>query len=313
MLSEATLAYGAQQVANGAILGSFYALLAVAFTLIYGLTNRIVLAFGDFAMFAAYSAVLAAVFLMVATRANLVVLLLPILILTLLVSLALGRASQEAVFSPLLDRPSQAILIASIGLSIVLREAVRMASGGREQWLPPVLNQPLLRWEGSGYLFQVTRMQGLVCALSLTLAVLLIVFMRYSRFGRAWRACAENPALAALCGIDIRATTARTFLLAAAAAAVTGASLALYYGGVSFYMGTVLGLKALFAAIIGGIGSLGGALLGGFLLAALETGWSASFALEYRDVAVFAAFILLLIFRPGGLIGTPYDQDRRIP
>jgi branched-chain amino acid transport system permease protein len=136
-----------------------------------------------------------------------------------------------------------------------------------------------------------------------------VFFMARHRFGRQWRACAQDLRMAALCGIDTRTTLAVTLVIAAGYAAAGGAVIALYYGNVNFYMGTVLGLKALLVAVIGGLGSVPGALVGGLVLGFLESLWSAYFAANYRDVVVFGALIAMLIFRPQGLFATAARRD----
>ena len=130
-----------------------------------------------------------------------------------------------------------------------------------------------------------------------------MLLLRFSRFGRYHRACAEDPGMAALCGVNVKRTVTLTFMLCTAYAGLAGFVMTLYYGVVNFYMGFSYGLKALTAAIVGGIGSLPGALLGSGLIALLETLWSAYFPLQYRDVVVFGLLIVVLVLCPNGLLG----------
>jgi branched-chain amino acid transport system permease protein len=134
--------------------------------------------------------------------------------------------------------------------------------------------------------------------------------MRYLPAGRWWRAVSEDAGLAALSGIDVGRVIAATFVAAGGFAAAAGSILAVHYGGVSFAMGLMLALKALFAGIIGGFGTISGAVAGALLLAALETGWQAAFDINYRDVAVFGVIILVLMLRPDGLLGRPLRIDQ---
>src|SRR5262249_28542893 len=161
-------------------------------------------------------------------------------------------AVQTSVFSPLIRSPSQAIMIASIGVSIVLQETMRLQSGGRDQWLPPFGSEALIVGDFHGFVVRLNAMQAAILALSTTLLVALAVVLHKSRAGRYWRACAQNRALAELCGVNVARVTAATAIASALFAAAAGWILAVSYGGVSFYMGLVLGLKALFASIIGG-------------------------------------------------------------
>jgi branched-chain amino acid transport system permease protein len=306
------LAYFLQQCLNAAVVSSFYALLGVAYALVYGLTGRIVLAFGDFATYGAYVAVLAILVLFELARFDLGAALFAAGAITVGATAALGVASQSLVFRPLFGRASQAMLVASIGVAIVVQEVIRMATGGRELWLPPVLTEAYLLVASDGFSVQITAMQAAIVTSSALLSVLLTTVMRRTGFGRSWRACSEDGGLAGLCGVNLPAVVAMTFALSSAYAGVAGFAVAVYYGNVSFYMGLVLGLKALFAAIIGGFGSIGGAIAGAIVLATLETMWSAYFSIEYRDVAVFTVFVLVLILRPQGMVSVAERRDHRV-
>jgi len=306
-----SLGYGLQQALNAAQIACLYSLLAVAYSLIHGVTGRIILSFGDVAMFGAfyicYTALLALltgwpvalalVFVFVAGAAG---------------TAALGDSLQRGIFSPLIKAPSQAIMIASIGVSIVLQEAMRLQSGGREQWLPPFAGDALVAGDLGGYSIRITTMQGVTVLLAASLLAMLGITLKMSRAGRYWRACTQNRVLAELCGIDVARVTRLTALASAFFAAASGWILAVTYGGVSFYMGLVLGLKALFASIIGGFGTIGGAVAGGIALAVLETGWTALFPIIYRDVAVFLVIILLLVLKPEGLLGVAVRRDSEV-
>jgi branched-chain amino acid transport system permease protein len=301
-----------QQCLNAAVVSAFYALLAVAYALVYGLTGRIMLAFGDFATFAAYVAAISMLVVFEVAQFGLMPALASALVITVSAAAALGIASQSLVFRPLFGRASQAMLVASIGVAIVIQEVIRMATGGRELWLQPVLTEAFLLVRSDGFSVQITAMQVAIIVGASLLSALLVTVMRRSEFGRRWRACSEDGGLAGLCGVNVPAVVAVTFALSSAYAGVAGFTVAVYYGNVSFYMGLVLGLKALFAAIIGGFGSIGGAIAGAVVLATLETMWSAYFSIEYRDVAVFGLFILVLILRPQGLVTVAARRDHHM-
>jgi branched-chain amino acid transport system permease protein len=300
--------YILQQVANALVVGSFYSLLAVSYALVHGLTNRIVLSFGEMAMFGAFCAVYAVI---IGQSANLVTAaaLALALIGTAAISAGVGLATYRAVFAPLMAARSQILLIASISLGIVVQEIMRLQSNGREQWLEPIWNSPLHVQEASGFVVQVSVIQAVVVGGASLLLAAILLLLRRSQLGRMWRACSQDGGLTALIGIDVRRVAAVTFVIASIYAGSAGLIVAVYYGGVSFYMGIMLGLKALFASIIGGFGTVGGAIVGAFILAGLETVWSAFFPLDYRDAAVFLIILLLLVLRPEGLLGVRLRTD----
>jgi branched-chain amino acid transport system permease protein len=300
--------YIAQQLANTLIIGSFYSLLAVSYALVHGLTNRIVLAFGDMAMFSAFAAIYSAV-VAGSMGLGLPAILGTALLSTFVCSAALGLFSLKSVFAPLMRGKNQALLIVSISFAVVLQEIMRLQSGGREQWLEPMLGEAMVEAPSGGFMVRISFLQGLIVAAAAMFLLSLWAVVRWTMAGRLWRACSEDSALAELIGIDVRKVMTLTFSAAAVYAGAAGFTLAIYYGGVSFYMGLMLGLKALFASIIGGFGTLGGAVAGAFVLAFLETLWGAFFPLEYRDVAVFAVILSLLIIRPEGLLGAKLRED----
>jgi branched-chain amino acid transport system permease protein len=308
--SARLLAYGLQQSANAMTVAATYCLLAVAYALLHGITGRIVLSFGDVATFAAFAAVYAMTLQLYENIALPLAMALAFLFAAA-GAVAVGIVVQRRVFTPLVAS-SQAIMIASIGVAIVIQEIFRIQSHARDQWLPPLLAQPAVMATGSAYPVSMTAMQLLVIAIAAALLTCLLAVMRLTRSGRLWRACAQNRQLTELCGISTAAVLAGTAAAAAFFAAASGWIVALAYGGVSFHMGTMLGLKALFAAIIGGFGTIGGAILGGLVLAAVETAWSAAFPLVYRDAAVFTLIITILVLKPEGLLGVARRHDSEV-
>jgi branched-chain amino acid transport system permease protein len=300
--------YGLQQAVNASLIACLYSLLAVAYALIHGITGRIILSFGDMAMFAAFYGVYAALLGLI-TGYPAALALLGAFAAAAFGTAALGHAAQRHVFGPLLRSPSQAVMIASVGLSIILQEVMRVQSSGREQWLPPFGRAVILDIDFDGFSVRMTELQGVTLAGAVVLLGGLWFALTRTHVGRLWRACVQNRALAELCGIDVGRVTAVTAIAGAAFAAAAGWIIAASYGGVSFYMGLVLGLKALFASILGGFGTVGGAIAGGVALAALETAWTAFFPIIYRDVAVFLIIVLVLVLRPEGLLGVALRRD----
>jgi branched-chain amino acid transport system permease protein len=300
--------YIVQQFSNALVVGCFYSLLAVSYALVYGLTNRIVLSFGDMAMFSAFVAVYASMIgltMGLSTEAALG----GAAVAVVACAAALGIASLRCVFAPLIAGRSQTLLIISLSLGLVLQEAMRLQSGGREQWLEPMLGEAIVEHQTGSFTVRISVMQGLIMVGTAAVLASILGVMRWTALGRFWRACSEDTGLAQLIGIDVRRITVLTFTGAAIFAGAAGLTVGIYYGGVSFYMGLMLGLKALFASIIGGFGTITGAVAGAFVLALLETLWAAFFPLGYRDVAVFVIILSLLILRPQGLLGVTLRKD----
>jgi branched-chain amino acid transport system permease protein len=309
--------YLAQIGVNGITLGGIYGLLAIGYTLVYGIIGRINLAFGEIAMIGAY-----ATFIGIAAIALLGPSALPLgLIVVLLAAAAIGAVhgfvTERLVFRPLREVPSQAPLIATVGLAIFLQEYLRLGQGASERWIQPVFTRAHELVGDPGFAVTVTTGQILIMLLVLLMYGLLWLLMARSRFGRAARACADDVGMAALCGVDVDRTVALTFSLGAAYAGIAGFVILLRYGGVSFYDGLLVGFKALTAAILGGIGSVPGAMLGGLLVGLLEAGWAGYLAIAYKDVAIFALLAAMLALRPHGLLGQPVrlanDQFRARP
>jgi branched-chain amino acid transport system permease protein len=297
--------YLAQIGVNGITLGGIYGLLAIGYTLVYGIIGRINLAFGEIAMVGAYGT-----FIGVAALALLGPSALPLgLIVVLMAAAAIGAihgfVTERLVFRPLRDVPSQAPLIATVGLAIFLQEYLRLDQGAGERWIQPVFTRAHELAAGAGFAVTITTAQILILLLVLLMYGLLWLLMARSHFGRAARACADDVGMAALCGVDVDRTVAFTFSLGAAYAGIAGFVILMRYGGVGFSDGLLVGFKALTAAILGGIGSVPGAMLGGLLVGLLEAGWAGYLAIAYKDVAIFALLAAMLALRPHGLLGQP--------
>lgn len=307
-------AYALQQGVNALALAAIYALLATAYSLIYGLVGRINLAFGEIAVIGGYGAiagVLAGALLGLGNPLAVLALALAAgAALAALWSLAIGRAVIARLHAR--HRAGQPILVATIALAIALQEFLRLSQGARERWVPPVFNEPLVLARADAFLVTVTPMQIAVAVLAFVAAAAVLLVLARSRFGRAWRAFADDPGAAALVGVDAGRLMAETFVLAGLLAGLVGWIVAVHYGSISFYMGTALGLKALVAAVVGGIGSIPGAFLGGVLVALIEAAWSAYFDITYRDVVVYALLVAVFVLRPGGLVGFSGPSPRDV-
>jgi branched-chain amino acid transport system permease protein len=299
------LAYALQLAVNGLTLGSVYGLLAIGYTLVYRLIGRINLAFGQIAMIGAYVTVLGSMLLTAYVLLPALAAWLGLLLASLIIGAAWGLATDRAVFRPLRTASSQAPLIASIGLAILLEELVRLSQGATERWLPPVGSMGHRLLEAADFAVTISTTQFALLTLVLAIYLALWLLMHHTSFGRAARACADDDGMAALCGVNVDRTIAAVFMLSGGLAGVAGFVLLLRYGGVGFHDGFGFGFKALTAAVVGGIGSLGGAMLGGFLIGLLEAFWAGYLTLAYREIAIFAILALVLILRPGGLLGQP--------
>jgi branched-chain amino acid transport system permease protein len=306
--APAGLVYGLQQAINGLPLAAIYALLAAAYSLVYGLVGRINLAFGELAAAGGYAAsfgvLLAAAFAPWGPLAL-------ALALAVTTAAAFGIASGRLVFAPLHRASGQQALVAAVGLSLFLQEFLRLTQGGRLRWVNPILNDPFAVARAGDFVAAATPIALLVGAFALTAAAGLLVVMKATRFGRQWRAYADDPLAAELFGIDPKKIFAKTFALASAMAGLSGFVMTIFYGGVGYGASTALGLKALIAAILGGIGSVPGAFLGGLIIGGFEALWSALFPIDYRDVAVYCLLAAVLILRPGGLLGLGDFSPRR--
>jgi branched-chain amino acid transport system permease protein len=294
------IAYGLQMALDGLPLASIYALLAAAYSLIYGLIGRINFAFGEIAAAGGYATAIAALAMLGWPPA-------PLLIAAFALAAALASgwafASARLVFIPLREARGQQVLVATVGLAIALRELLRLAQGDRSSWMSPQLNQPFALARSGDFVAVATPMAFVVSAVTLAAGLCLVLIFRYSRLGREWRAYADDPLAAEMMGVSPAAITARAFALSGALAGLAGASMTAAFGAVGYSLSATLTLKALTAAIIGGIGSLPGAFLGGLIVGAVETGWSALFPIDDRDIAVYALLTVFIALRPSGLLG----------
>jgi branched-chain amino acid transport system permease protein len=285
-------AYALQQALNGLPLAAIYALLAAAYSLVYGLVGRINLAFGDFAAAGGYAAALGALLAAGQTPA-----------LGGAAAASWGIATSRWVFYPLRGATGQQALVASVGLAMFIDEFLRLTQGNRPVWVSPMLNAPFGLARAGDFVVTSAVDALLSGGFAIVAGLALLVAMRFTRFGRRWRAYADDPLAAQLFGVSPRAILAQTFALAGALAGLSGFVMTMYYGSVGYAAATGLGLKALVAAILGGVGSIPGALLGGFLVGAFEAAWQACFSVDYRDVAVFSLLAITLALKPGGILG----------
>lgn len=298
-----TLAYGLQQALSALPSAAVYALLASAYALIYGLTGRIILSFGEFAALGALASVVGVALLVSASLSTPISGLLVAFVVAMAVSAFHGFAMGRFVLRHMARANGQQVLIATIGLAIALSEYLRLAQGPDLRWLPPVFNEPWALARADSFIVTATPVGLALAAFGLAAALGLVLLIRHSGFGRAWRAVSDDARTAALFGVDARAVHDKALILACAACGAAGVIVTVIYGGMGFAGGFTLGLKALVAAILGGIGSVSGACLGALGIALFETVWSSTMPLEQRDIAVYSLLAVVLILRPGGFFG----------
>ena len=297
--------YFLQQLINGVTLGSIYGLIAIGYTMVFGIIGMVNFAHGDVFMVSAFIALILFLILtqilgVTAIGLALVIVLVLGMALTALWSWVIERIA----YRPLAGSFRLAPLISAIGMSIFLSNFVQVAQGPRNKPVPPMLNDVITIPVGVGTV-TISEKQFLIFVVTAVLLVAFWALVQKTKLGRAQRACEQDKTMAGLLGVNVDRTISLTFVLGAALAAVAGVMVTLYYGVIDFFIGFLAGVKAFTAAVLGGIGSLPGAMLGGLLIGLIEAFWSAYFSIEYKDVATFTILVLVLIFRPTGLLGKP--------
>jgi branched-chain amino acid transport system permease protein len=296
-----------QQLINGLTLGSIYGLIAIGYTMVYGIIGMVNFAHGDVFMVSAFVALISYLILTLWLGVDSMVLaLFIVLIVAMALTSLVNWAIERVAYRPLRGSFRLAPLISAIGMSIFLSNFVQVAQGPRNKSIPPLFRDVIVLMTGeNGYDVALSYKQ---LAIWIVTAVLLAAFwflVARTALGRAQRACEQDQKMAALLGVDVDQTISITFVIAAALAAVAGTMYLMYYGTVSFFDGFVPGVKAFTAAVLGGIGSLPGAVLGGLLIGLIETFWSAYFSIDYKDVAAFSILAIVMIFLPQGILGRP--------
>lgn len=295
--------YFVQQLLNGLTIGSTYALIAIGYTMVYGIIGMINFAHGEVYMIGSYIAFLVIGLLMMLGIDSSLLLIGAAFLVAIVITSAYGWSIERVAYRPVRHSKRLIALISAIGMSIFLQNYVRLAQGSRSLTIPHLLPG---NWElgGSGQM-TLSYMQVLIWVVTLVSMLALSQFIRHSRMGRACRACAEDIKMTNLLGIDTNQVIALTFVIGAAMAAVAGVLLGTYYGVVNPYVGFMAGLKAFTAAVLGGIGSIPGAMLGGLLLGVVEALTAGYISTEYKDVMAFALLISVLLFMPSGILGRP--------
>jgi branched-chain amino acid transport system permease protein len=299
------MAYFLQQLINGLTLGAIYALIAIGYTMVYGIIGMINFAHGEIYMIGAFVSLIT-FFALGAVGVTWVPLALVIVLFSaMLFTSAYGWTVERVAYRPLRGSFRLAPLISAIGMSIFLQNYVQLLQGAQVKSMPPVVTGGFRLMETNGFAVQLSYLQVIIVLVTLALMAGFSVMIAATPLGRAQRACEQDMTMAALLGVDVDRTISTTFLIGAALAAVAGVMVTLYYGVIDFFIGFLAGMKAFTAAVLGGIGSLPGAVVGGFLIGLIEAFWAGYFSSAYKDVAVFGVLVLVLIFRPSGLFGRP--------
>ena len=298
-------AYFAQQLINGLTLGAIYGLIAIGYTMVYGIIGMINFAHGEIYMIGAFCTVIAYLALSALGIGFLPVVLLIVLIASMFFTSAYGWAVERVAYRPLRGSFRLAALISAIGMSIALQNFVQLSQGARNKPVQPIIKGGYELFEANGFAVQISSIQIIIWVLTFVLMAVFATVIGKTTLGRQQRSCEQDRTMAALIGVNVDRTISTTFMIGASLAAVAGMMHVLYYGVVDFYIGFLAGLKAFTAAVLGGIGSLPGAVLGGLLIGLIEAFWSAYFSIEYKDVGAFGVLVLVLIFRPSGLLGKP--------
>jgi branched-chain amino acid transport system permease protein len=297
--------YFTQQLINGITLGAVYGLIAIGYSMVYGIIGMINFAHGDIFMIGAFHALIVFMILGYGGITWVPLALLIVLIVSVLLTATYGWTIERTAYRPLRGSTRLAPLISAIGMSIFLQNYVQLSQGARGKPLHSVIPGGVTLFESPTFSVGLSYMQMIIWATTIVLMVGFTWLIRGTALGRAQRACEQDMRMASLLGVDVDRTISMTFVIGASLAAVAGLMVTLYYGIIDFYLGFVAGIKAFTAAVLGGIGSLPGAMLGGMLIGLIEAFWSAYFSVEYKDVAAFGILVLVLIFRPTGLLGRP--------
>ena len=278
--------YFVQQLIIGITLGSIYGLIAIGYTMVYGIIGMINFAHGDVFMVGGFIALTAFLALMAIGVTAVPLALFLVLLIAMALTALYGWTVERFAYRPLRHSFRLAPLISAIGMSIILQNYVQIVQGARVKPLPPLVTGGHTLMHSEAFDVQLSNIQIIVVVTTFVLMAGFSWLVAKTRLGRDMRACEQDLKMASLLGVNIDRTISLTFVIGAALASVAG-------------------IKAFTAAVLGGIGSLPGAVLGGLAIGLIETFWSAYFSIEYKDVAAFSILIVALIFLPTGILGRP--------
>ncbi|PWF25369.1 high-affinity branched-chain amino acid ABC transporter permease LivH [Corticimicrobacter populi] len=294
-----------QQLFNGLSLGAIYALIAIGYTMVYGIIGMINFAHGEIYMIGAYVGLVTLTALGTQGSLPIPVLVAVMLLVAMAVTGIYGFAVERVAYRPVRGGPRLVALISAIGMSIFLQNWVALGQGARDVAVPAVITGAMRFSMGGDFEVTVPYSRIMIILVTVALMIALSLFIKFSRMGRASRACSQDMHMANLLGIDTNKVISFTFVLGAMLAAVGGVLIALTIGKLNPFIGFIAGIKAFTAAVLGGIGSIPGAMLGGVLLGLAETFAAAYISSQYKDIVAFSLLVLILLFRPTGLLGKP--------
>ena len=296
----------AQQFINGISLGAIYGLIAIGYTMVYGIIGMINFAHGEIYMIGAFIALMVVVAFGIGEGGLVIIALLSALLVSMALTSLYGWVLERVAYRPLRGSQRLAALISAIGMSIALQNYVQLTQGARVKTLPPIIQGGFeFQFGDTDFIVRLSALQIMIVLVTIALMAVFAVLIARTALGRAQRACQQDQSMAALLGVNVDRTISLTFVMGAALASVAGLMVTLYYGVIDFFVGFIAGIKAFTAAVLGGIGSIPGAMLGGLLIGFTEAMWSGYFSIEYKDVATFSILVIVLIFLPTGILGTP--------
>jgi len=288
-----------QQIINGLIQGSFYALVALGFSMVYGIIKLINFAHGDIYMTGAFISFVA--FSVIASFSDGIVGVVLAVIASMILCAALGFAIQRVAYKPLFDSPRLSLLITAVGMSLILQNTIMVITNGQFMFFHSAIDN--MSGFTFGYNIRITFLEIAMMGITAVLMLGLTWFISRTMWGKAMRAISQDKDACRLMGINVSKVIGLTFMIGSALAAIAGGMAVIYYGQVHFFMGYIIGMKAFTAAVIGGIGSIPGAMVGGLLLGLLEAAGTQLIGSEWKDVFAFGILIIMLIFRPNGIFG----------
>ncbi|MBN9287394.1 MAG: branched-chain amino acid ABC transporter permease LivH [Gammaproteobacteria bacterium 39-13] len=292
--------YLAQQLINGLTLGSIYGLIAIGYSLVYGIIGMINFAHGDVYMISAYLTAIALAICSLFGIHSVIASLFITMFFAMSITGLYGWAIERIAYRPLRHSTRLAPLISAIGMSIVLEEFVRISQGARNQAVPMLIKG---QWHIDS-LTLISTIQMMIIAATIISVFFLSIIINKTSIGRAMRATQQDLLMAEILGISANKIIPLVFVIGSVMAAIAGCLVSLNYGSFNYAIGFIIGIKAFTSAVLGGIGSLPGAMLGGLLLGMAESLYTGFFESDYKDVFAFSLLILVLILKPSGLLGT---------
>ncbi len=293
-----------QQLVNGLTLGSIYGLIAIGYTMVYGIIGMINFAHGDIYMVASYLTAIGIALLAFLGISLLPLVLILTLIMVVLVTSVYGYTVEKLAYRPLRKSNKLSQLIAAIGVSLILQNYVQLSQGAGNKGVPPLL-EGHVRVGNLEKFTQVTYVQLIIIVVAIIGMICLTYIIQKTKLGRECRATQQDIGIARILGINVNRAIAMTFVIGSFMAGLAGFLVTLNYGSFDFYIGFIIGIKAFTAAVLGGIGSLPGAMVGGLVLGMSESLFAGFVNTDYKDVFAFAILVFVMIFKPTGFLGVP--------